>query len=56
MQFYKIIALFIVGTGFIASGDSSPCIGMHTGGKEVETPQGDESPDAINPVPTVAWL
>ncbi len=54
MRFNKLIAVFLVGTEFIPSGDSSPCIEMDTGGKGVEIPQGDESPDGINSVPTVA--
>jgi len=42
----------LVGTRFIASGDSSPCITMNSGSKRAETVHGDESPDAINRVPT----
>jgi hypothetical protein len=38
------------------SGDSSPCIRMNSGYKRGERVHGDESPDAINRVPTpVAW-
>ncbi len=55
MHFYEIITVFIVGTPFMASGDSSPCIEMDRGSKPIETSQGDESPDAINGVPTVLW-
>ena len=43
-----------VGTAFMPSGDSSPCIRMRTGRTCVEIVHGDESPDAINRVPTVA--
>jgi len=53
MEFYEIIASDPVGTGFIPSGDSSP------GGISTTLPpgfismHGDESPDAINGVPTM---
>ncbi len=41
----------------MASGDLSPCTRMYAGPKRVEAVYGDESPDAINQVPTlVAWL
>jgi hypothetical protein len=41
-----------VGTAFMPSGDSSPCIKMNSGNKRVETVHGDESLDGINAVPT----
>src|SRR6266487_3777721 len=60
MRFNKLIAVFLVGTEFIPSGDSSPC-GISTPLPPVSiSMQGDESPDGINSVPTrktaINWL
>ncbi len=42
----------LVGTACMPSGNSSPCITMNSGSKRAEAVHGDESPDAINRVPT----
>src|SRR5450755_226216 len=46
------IMAFTVGTAFMPSSDSSQHITMNPGGRRVEAVHGDESPDAINRVPT----
>ena len=53
MEFNKISVVFSVGTAFMPSGDSSPCTSMKTGITCIDTVHGDESPDAINRVPTL---
>jgi hypothetical protein len=52
MEFNKISAVFSVGTAFMPSSDSSQHIKMNPGSKRVQIIHGDESPDAINRVPT----
>ena len=56
MEFNKISAVFSVGTAFMRSGDSSPCIRMRTGRKCVETVHCDESPDAIMLFNKLTWI
>jgi hypothetical protein len=46
------IMAFTVGTAFMPSSDASQHITMNPGGRHVEAVHGDESPDAINRVPT----
>ena len=50
------IMAFTVGTAFMPSSDSSQHITMNPGGRHVEAVHGDESPDAINRVPTRMWI
>jgi len=47
MRLNKTDTPFFVGTRFIASGDSSPCIRMNPGSKRGERVHGDESLDGI---------